>query len=168
MAWVLTVRASLAQAQGHTDAAVDLQRATLRLIYEHNLGPEPIANGHQRLWYFLRKAPGDSDEIAAHLIAALLIPRLTGMSDDLAGLNAETALARRDAELRKHRPWSVAEVVQLAERTDGVRLGGLLANLEPGQQAIEEALNRLIYPRPDAGALITSAARGLARWLKNG
>jgi hypothetical protein len=37
-------------------------------------------------------------------------------------------------------PATVAEVIAVAERTEGVRLGGLLDALEPDRQGVETAL----------------------------
>jgi hypothetical protein len=61
----------------------------------------------------------------------------------------------------------VAEVVRVAERTEGVRLGKLLASLEPDRRALEETLNGLLYSRPGAGALIAKAVHDLARSLND-
>jgi tetratricopeptide (TPR) repeat protein len=166
VAYVLSIRADLEEARGRPDTAADLERASLRLRYAEDLGPDTIAACHRRLGYVLSVADGDKDEAAAHSIAGLLILRLIQKGTDPVSLAQAAALARQDADRRGHVPWTVAEVVQVADRVDGVRLGELLATLEPDQQALAEALNRLVAPRPDAVTLIDWAARGLARWLR--
>jgi tetratricopeptide (TPR) repeat protein len=166
VAYVLSSRAGLEEARGRPDTAADLERASLRLMYAEDLGPDPIAACHRRLGYFLSIADGDKDEAAAHSIAALLIFRLIQIGTDPASLVRAAALARQDADRTRPVPWTVTEVVQVTERVDGIRLGELLATLEPDQQALAEALNRLLSPRPDAATLIDWAARGLARWLR--
>jgi hypothetical protein len=167
VAYVLSVRADLEAARGRTDEAVDLQRVSLRLRYEQHLGSGTIASCHQRLASDLDKARGNQEEVAAHLIAGLLIASLSGKSANPAGLDPAIALAGWDDDQGKHLPWTVTGVVRVTERTDGVRLGELLATLEPDQQATEEALNRLLYPRPDVWTLIDRGARSLGRWLRD-
>jgi len=48
-------------------------------------------------------------------------------------------------------PSTVAEVVAVAEQTDGVRLGELLAVLEPDPRAVEEALAEILRAAADPG-----------------
>jgi hypothetical protein len=79
----------------------------------------------------------------AHRLAAALLYRLTGMTHDLAGtmrLLADELGEDTAAGL----PYTVAEVVTVAEQTDGVRLRDLLAALEPDPQMVEEALAEIL------------------------
>lgn len=69
LTYVLSSRADLENARGRLDAAVDLERTSLRLRYEVNRGPGPIASCHEHLASFLRKANGNGEEGAAHFIA---------------------------------------------------------------------------------------------------
>jgi hypothetical protein len=46
-------------------------------------------------------------------------------------------------------PGTVAEVVAVAERTDGVRLAELLAELQPDTQAVEAVLAEILRTAAD-------------------
>ena len=46
----------------------------------------------------------------------------------------------------------MAEVIQVAEQTDGVRLGDLIAALEPDPEAAEDALARILRDAADLPA----------------
>jgi hypothetical protein len=46
-------------------------------------------------------------------------------------------------------PGTVAEVIVIAERTEGVRLGGLLAALQPDARAVRDALDEILRAAAD-------------------
>jgi hypothetical protein len=80
----------------------------------------------------------------AHRLAAALIRRLTGMAYDLADTQRTLADEMRQDSGVGSLPATVAEVVRVAEQTDGVRLGELLATLQPDAQAVEDALAEIL------------------------
>jgi hypothetical protein len=150
LAMVLSTRASLENASGRTGVAADLARTAIRLCYAR---PEPrdIAIGHHNLAYYLYEAGGDRAGQRAHRLAAALIRALTGMTHDLASTQRElTDEIREDtgADL----PATLGDVIQVAERTDGVRLGELIADLQPDPQAAQQALAEILRAAADASA----------------
>jgi tetratricopeptide (TPR) repeat protein len=142
LAMVLGNRASLENASGRAGAAADLARTALRYRYAV-AGPRDIAISHHNLANYLGETGGDRAAQRAHRLAAALIWRFTGMTHDLA--DAQRALA---ADLRAglggDLPATLAAVIQVAELTDGVRLGDLLAVLQPDPQAAEQALAEIL------------------------
>jgi tetratricopeptide (TPR) repeat protein len=162
LARVLSTRASLEDELGHRQAAADLQRVALRLRYPR-LEPRGIAVGHHNLANYLGLLGGDRAGQRAHRLAAALIRQLSGMAHDLAGTVRVLAAELRDGDPAARLPATVAQVVAAAELTEGVRLGALLAALQPDPQAVEEALAEILRaaaespPRegePDTAALL--------------
>jgi hypothetical protein len=87
----------------------------------------------------------------AHRIAAALISKLAGMTHDLADTQRELA-AELSADPGADLPASAADVIQVAERTEGVRLGDLIAALQPDTQAAEQALTEILRAAADPSA----------------
>jgi hypothetical protein len=143
LAKVFTARASLESRLGHLETAADLERTALRLSY---IRPEPegIAISHLNLAVHLKRRGGDRAGQQAHLLAAALVFHLTGATGELGpvihGLSGEL---REDAGAG-HLPSTVAEVIRVAELAEGVRLGELLADLEPDPQALEDVLAEIL------------------------
>jgi tetratricopeptide (TPR) repeat protein len=149
LAKVLTTRADLEDALGHRQAAADLERAALRLSYARP-DPEDIAISHHNLAGYLGRLGVDHAGQRAHQLAAALIRWLAGMSHDLANTVRALAADLREDDVTSRRgvaaslPSTVAEVVETAELTESVRLGALLASLEPDPTVIEDALARIV------------------------
>jgi hypothetical protein len=166
LARVLGTRASLEEELGHRDAAVEFGQIALRLSYVRP-GPRDIAISHHKVADYLGAAGREPAAQRAHRLAAALIRQLTGMTHDLA--NTQRALA---AELRRDDgagtgplPETVAEVIRVAEQTDGVRLGDLLAALEPDAEAASDALARILRDAADLPANDDVDVAGyLERW----
>jgi tetratricopeptide (TPR) repeat protein len=139
LAGVLSSRASLESALGRVSAAADLGRAALRLSYTR---PEPrtIAICHHNLGNYLGYLGDDWAGQRAHRLAAALIRGLAGMAYDLAGTVRALAAELRPDGNDTSLPSTVAEVVAVAELTEGVRLGALLAALQPDPGIVEDAL----------------------------
>ena len=155
LAMVLSTRADLENMLGHQGAAGEFDRTALRLRYARP-DPRDIAISHYSLASHLDAAGGDRGAQRAHRLAAALIFQMTGMSHELA--STQRALA---AELRHDSgagtdtgplPATVTEVIQVAEQTDGVRLGDLIAALEPDPGAAEDALARILRDAADLPA----------------
>jgi hypothetical protein len=163
---VLSTRAVLENVLGHRDAAAEFERTAIRFRYARP-DPHNIMISHNNLAGYLGAAGGDPAAQRAHRLAAALICRLTGMTHDLA--RTQRALAgelRQDGGARTGPlPETVAEVIRVAEQTDGVRLGELLSALEPDTEAAGDALARILR---DAAELPAdddaNVARHLARW----
>ena len=150
LARVLSTRASLENASGRAGVAEDLARTALRLHYGR---PEPgdIATSHHNLASYLGQTGGDRAGQRAHRLAAALICQLTGMTHDLADTQralADEVRADADADL----PATLGDVIEAAERTDGVRLGELLAALQPDPQGVEQALAEILGASADPPA----------------
>jgi tetratricopeptide (TPR) repeat protein len=144
LATVLTTRASLEAASGRAGAAADLARAAIRYSYAR---PEPrdIAISHHNLAYYLLETGGDRAGQRAHRLAAALIYQLTGMTHDLARTQRELAAELRDdTDGGDVLPGTLAEVIAVAERTDGVRLGELIAALQADTNVAEQALAEIL------------------------
>jgi tetratricopeptide (TPR) repeat protein len=151
LARVLSTRASLEDASGRTGAAADLARTAIRYRYARP-DPRDIAISHYNLASYLWETGGDRAGQRAHRLAAALIYQLTGMAHDLADAQRELTAEVRDdpgADL----PATLGNVIQAAERTDGVRLGELIAAIQPDPQAAEQALAEILRAAagPSAG-----------------
>jgi hypothetical protein len=163
LATVLTARASLESALGHRQTAVDLGRPALRLFYTR---PEPraIAVSHHNLANYLGRLGGDWPGQRAHRLAAALTCRLSGMAHYLAETVSALAVELRDDGPAVRLPSTVAQVIATAELTEGVRLGALLAALQPDPQAVEDALAEILraaaaLPPQDSGPDIAAHLR---------
>jgi len=141
LATVLSTRASLEGELGHQDAAADLARTVLRLRYA-SPDPRDIAVSHHKLANYL--GAGDWVGRRAHRLAADLLWKLTGMTHNLALALQELAAELRDDPADAALPATVAEVIEVAERTEGVQLGALLDTLEPDRQLVEGALAEIL------------------------
>ena len=139
LARVLTTRADLENALGHRQAAADLARSALRLAYAQ---PEPrtIASSHHNRASSLGRLGGDPAGQRAHRLAAALIFRLSGTAHELAATVRVLAAELPADDAAPSLPTTVAQVVAIAERSEGVRLAALVAALEPDPQAVADAL----------------------------
>jgi hypothetical protein len=143
LAAVLGARAGLEGKLGHRENAVDLARTGLRLGYARP-GPRAIAVGHHNLALYLGKAGGDPAGQRAHRLAAALIRQLAGLADDLARTQRALAGELREDPGTEPLPATLAEVIKVAEQTDGVHLADLLTALQPDAQATEAALAQIL------------------------
>jgi hypothetical protein len=144
LAKVLSARADLEARLGHWSAAMDLERAALRLSYAR---PEPwdIAISHFNLAIYLRRLGSDWRVQRAHRLAGGLIDRLTGTSHQLeVTVRALSEEMRADDGMDPSLPSTVAQVIGLAEQTEGVRLGALLPALQPDPAATDAALAEIL------------------------
>jgi tetratricopeptide (TPR) repeat protein len=143
LAAVLSERGDLEAGLGHWQAAADFQQTALRYRYAH---PEPrgIAHCHHNFAIYLGRLGGDRTVRRAHRLAAALILRLAGMTQDLADCVRVLAAELREDGDSGELPATVAEVVRIAELTEGVRLGDLLATLQPDPRAVEDALTEIL------------------------
>jgi hypothetical protein len=73
------------------------------------------------------------------------------MTHDLAGTQRQLAAELR-ADPGTDLPATLADVIQFAEQTDGVRLGDLIAALQPDTQATEAALAEILRAAADPSA----------------
>jgi hypothetical protein len=143
LASVIGTRAILEDALEHRQAAADLGRAALRLRYAR-LEPQDIATSHHNLATYWGRLGGDRAGQRAHRLAAALIYWLSGMAHDLADTMRPLAAELRGDDPAAPLPVTVAQVIETAELTEGVRLGALLAALQPDPQAVEAALAEIL------------------------
>jgi hypothetical protein len=165
LARVLSVRADLEDQLDHRQTAADLERAALRFFYAR---PEPrdIAVSHHNLANCLGRLGGDRAGQRAHRLAAALIYRLAGMGHDLAHTVRALAGELRADDGGQALPSTVAQVAEVAGRTEGVRLGELLAALQPDPQVIEAALAEILRAAAalPPGDSAPDIAQFLQRW----
>jgi hypothetical protein len=117
---------------------------SLRLRYAR---PEPwgIAISHYNLANYLGRLDADRAVQRAHRLAGGLIDRLTDTSYQLAEtLRALSAEMRAAGGTDPSLPSTVAQVIDLAERTEGVHLAALLTALQPDPAQIEDALTEIL------------------------
>ena len=162
LARVLSARADLEAEEGRWPAAADLERAALRLFYARP-DPQGIAISHHNLASYLGRLGGDGAGQRAHRLAAALIRRLAGMAHALAG-TVRALAAESQTDDGGGLPSTVAEVVTAAELTEGVRLGALLAALQPDPRAVEDALAGILAAAAEPPP--TDAAPDLTRYLQ--
>lgn len=140
---VLSARADLESQRGNQTAALAFERTAIRYSYATS-DPRDIAISHFNLAGYLRNARADPAAQRAHLLAATLIDYLAGMAGevrtDLVALARD--LAGNDGQVLL--PGTLAEVITVAEQTEGVRLGDLITALEPDTQAAAAALARIL------------------------
>jgi tetratricopeptide (TPR) repeat protein len=150
LARVLSSRASLEDALGHPDKAAEFERTALRFRYTHP-DSHDIVISHHNLASYLRKIGGDLAGQRAHRLAAALICQLTGMTHYLAGTRRALAaeLRQDDAAGVGELPTTLAEVVQIAELTDGVRLRELITALQSDPEAVTDVLTQILRDAAD-------------------
>ena len=165
LATVLSVRADLEDKLGHHQTAADLERASLRLCYTR---PEPgdVAISHHNLANYLGWLGGDRTEQRAHRLAAALVFLLAGMTYNLGVAVRALADELHADDGGQALPSTVAQVAEIAGRTEGVRLGELLDVLQPDPRIVEAALAEVLQtaaalPPHDSPPDITSH---LQRW----
>jgi CHAT domain len=155
LAHALSTRATLESATGHWLSAADFEQAALRLYYAA-AEPYRIAFAHHSLASDLSHANGSQAVQRANRLAAALLFGLIGMHRE--SVNTLKVLAE---ELRKDRdksqlPSTLAEVIEVADRGNGIRLGHLLATLQPEQGVVDDALIKILRDAaelPDDGEL---------------
>jgi hypothetical protein len=164
LANVLSTRASLEAALGHWQAAADLEWAALRLSYARPVTRD-IAICHHNLAIYLGRLGGDRAGQRAHRLAAALLFRLVGMAHDLDRTVRTLAAELGAADGAEALPSTVAEVAAVAGRTEGVRVGELLAALQPDPRVVEAALAEILAT---AAALPPESSEpDIARHLQN-
>jgi hypothetical protein len=146
LATVLSTRASLEAALGHP--AADLARTALRPRYARP-DPRDIAVSHHTLASYL--GVEDRTGRRAHRLAAAFIWKLTGMTYNLARTVGDLAAELHDDPVEAGLPATAAQVIEVAERTEGVHLGGLLDALAPERRIVEKALADILR---DAAAMV--------------
>ena len=164
LARVLSTRAHLEGELGHQEAAVDFERTAIRLRYTRPV-PGDIAASHDSLAFRMRAMRADPAEQRAHRLAAALIFQLTGMTHNIAGTRRVLAdeLHQHDTAGAGRLPGTLTGVVQMAELTDGVRLGELITALQPDAEAAEAALAWVLDKAADLPPH-DGIARHLERW----
>lgn len=150
---VFRERADLEMMLKHPDSAVRFARTALRLAYTSTTRA-PIASAHEGLAFCLR-AVGDAEEERAHWLAAVLVYRLSGL--DRAPDNIMLGLP---LSVIDNLP-ALAEVTEIAERSSGVHLAELIAQLEPDTEAVERMLAEI--RRTALSKLSAATARSLGR-----
>jgi tetratricopeptide (TPR) repeat protein len=140
LAALFAMRALLENERGRAQEALKLIRMALRFGYAAD-NPDPRALGgmHHDLALNLRDVGGAVTQQWAHGLAGALLHQLLGMVDspvtDLRFLAGGPFVYEVDGLLQ--RPLSA--LIEVAERTEGVRLRALLAALQPDPEAVDDA-----------------------------
>ncbi|HEX6519357.1 MAG TPA: CHAT domain-containing protein [Streptosporangiaceae bacterium] len=148
LAWVFGGRSWLEDMLGNHHAAVELIRTALRLGYDRP-DPRVIVPHHHNLATYLHATGTDPAEQRAHRLAAALIGRLAGMAHELTNTKRILSHELRSSDADAL-PTTLAEVIEVAERTEGVRLAELISALEPDAQVAEEALAQILRRAAEA------------------
>jgi hypothetical protein len=144
LAKVLSTRAGLEASREHWTVAADLERAALRLSYASS-DTESIAISHHNLANYPRQTGDDKASQRAHRLAAALIFGVTRMSHYFAmAQDALMAEMRADGGTDPSLPSTLAQVIDLAEQTEGVHLAVLLTALQPDLAQLEDALTGIL------------------------
>ncbi len=158
LAAVLSDRASLEARRGNLPVAVAFEQTALRYGYLLP-GIDGLAASHHNLANYLDRASSEgagSDPAAqrAHRLAAALLYRLAGMTHDLDRTQAmlATELQHGGGTGGETGPGigsgtgliDLAGVIEVTERTEGVRLGELIATLQPDPRAAGAVLRQLL------------------------
>ena len=129
---IFGARSDLEAERGNLAASLAFQKTAIRYHYLYR-DPQDIAADHNNLASALRTAGVDPAAQRAHRLAAAMIRQLTGMTHHLFQTCGILASELRAAD--GHLPETVPEVVAIAEQTEGVKLGELIAALAaPGSQ----------------------------------
>ena len=143
LARVASIRASREIQLGNWQSAADFVRTALRLHYVR-FEVREIALNHFNLAQSLRRADDDRAGQRAHRLAAALIFQLTSMMHNLAETQRALAGELREGRDAEQLPATLAEVIEAAERTEGVRLGELITALEPDTQSVAGTLAQVL------------------------
>ena len=157
---VLAVRALLERTRGRPQAALELERTSIRLAY---VRPEPadIAISHYQLAQYLSATGSEPTAQRAHRLAAALLFQLIGMGHYLALAVGALAIELRDDVGVEDLPGTLGQVVRVAEQTEGVHLGQLITALQPNPQAAADTLAQILRAAADDDAVIGDH---LQRW----
>jgi tetratricopeptide (TPR) repeat protein len=160
---VFTARADLEDMRGNQAGAVAFEQTALRYTYLRS-DPRSLAASHHNLANYLARAGSDPAGQRAHRLAAALIFQLTGMTHDLSGtIRALARELRRSAE-GGPLPGTAGEVIAVAERTEGVRLGQLLAALQPDPQTLADTLAAILDAAASTDPDLDALQQHLERW----
>ena len=160
---VLGALADIEDKRGHGDAAISLQRDTLRYMY---LGGDvlDIAIGHHNLGYILHRYARQPASALAHHLAAALIFALAGADrvDESARLAAVDLRAVHDDVAA---PANVTDLCRQAAEVTGVDLRRLLTSLAPDPDTAEQTLQELtVRVQALAAAPLAALSPHLATW----
>jgi tetratricopeptide (TPR) repeat protein len=144
LANVLAVRADLGDERGNQQSAIALERTTIRYKYIHE-DVRGIAISHHSLATYMKSGGIDPAEQRAHRLAATLIFQLVGMTHEFtAGIERLAGEILSSSQGGDSLPATVTEVIEVTERTEGVRLGQLVTALQPDTNAVANALAQIL------------------------
>jgi len=138
LAQAFSARATVEARRGRPETAISLGGIALRYAYTQS-DPRIIAIGHYNLASHLGKRRIDLQGRRVHRVAAALIYQLTGMAHELVA-SIEALALESVGDDETERPPTIQEIIEHAERTEGVHLTELLATLAPHEQVVEDAL----------------------------
>jgi hypothetical protein len=150
LAAVFDCRAEVERLLGHWQTSAELERTALRFSYVRP-DPRQVSAGHGNLAKSLTRSGTDPAEGRAHVLAAALINSLAGRSHASPGLTNLAGQLFGDAAC-DWSPATAADVVEIAERTDGVRLAELLTTLQPDMTRVAENLAQVMRAVAEAAA----------------
>jgi tetratricopeptide (TPR) repeat protein len=165
LADVLDARADLEDERGNHQGAFAFARTAIRYRYIY-LDLSGAAISHHSLADYMNSAGIDAVGQRAHRLAGTMIFHLLGMTHDL-----DTAVNRLALELLSDRagedslPATVTEVVEVAERTEGVRLGQLITALQPDPETVAAALAQILDDAVSQAAHIQRSDPDIVKYL---
>lgn len=142
---VFAARANLESERDRPEVAVTFQKTSIRYAYhQHPLAPVTIAAYHHNLANYLAMVGAAPAEQRAHRLAAAILYHLISRGHLPANVTWTLAVEAPFDESHEL-PRTVTDVVRLAELTEGVRLGALIAALAPDPETAETALADILH-----------------------
>jgi tetratricopeptide (TPR) repeat protein len=144
LAALFAMRALAESQRERAEEALRLIQVALRLGYScDNPDPRALGGMHHDLAFDLQAVGADAAEQWAHQLAAALIHRLAGMVNSPVMSLRLLADGPSSGQLDDFLNQPLASVIEVAERTEGVRLRALLAALQPDPAAVEAVYARV-------------------------
>jgi tetratricopeptide (TPR) repeat protein len=148
LGYSLSALASVEDALGHGERAVDLAREALRFGYAGD--PDGVGVSHHNLANYLRGRGADPGVVGAHRVAAAVIAYQTGSGRITDRLSALGRLLAGDDGASV--PRSFGQVCALVGQVPGVDLAGLLARLPSRAHDPDTAVQVVLAAALDAAA----------------
>jgi hypothetical protein len=139
---IFGARALLETARGNPAGALAFQTTAIRYAYLRR-EPRDVALRHNNLANYLLILGTDPAGQRAHRLAAALIYQLIDMTHQLSSVCAMLA-DELGVGSPQQLPATVPEVIEVAEQTEGVKLGELITVLAPNPAVLAAALTQIM------------------------
>jgi tetratricopeptide (TPR) repeat protein len=159
---VFDKRARLYHKVGNHAGALASRKTAIRFAYL-NAEPYDVAISHNNLAFSLRTTGSDPPAQRAHRIASAVIRWFTGDTHGFVAARQRLASEMREDTGSDELPATLYEVVGVAEQTEGVHLGRLIAALAPDPQEAENVIAQIL----DTAAATTADQDAIRQHVQN-